>query len=73
MKIYILTQIQDANYDMQWAFTKIVFASGSITKVVEYAKNEYGVEIQTLDCLELDAEQFYGYKVEEVNVEVRNK
>jgi len=73
MKVYVLTRVQDANYDMQWAFTKIVFASSSITKVVEYAKNEYGVEVQTLDYLELDAEQFYGYKVEEVNVEVRNK
>lgn len=73
MKIYVLTQVQDCNYDMQWAFTKVVFASGSITKVVEHAKKEYGVEIQTLDYLELDSEQFYGYKVEEVDVEVRNK
>lgn len=73
MKIYVLTQVQDCNYEIQWAFTKIVFASGSITKVIEHAKTEYGVEIQTLDYLELDAEQFYGYKVEEVNVEVRNK
>lgn len=73
MKIYVLTQVQDANYEMQWAFTKIVFASGSITKVVEHAKKEYGVEIHTLDYLELDSDQLYGYKVEEVDVEVRNK
>jgi chorismate-pyruvate lyase len=73
MKIYTLTQVQDANYEMQWAFTKIVFASGSITKVIEHAKKEYGVEIQTLDFLELDAEEFYGYKVEEINIEMRNK
>lgn len=73
MKIYTLTRVQDANYEMQWAFTKIVFASGSITKVIEHAKKEYGVEIETLDVLEPDSEEFYCYKVEEVTVEVRNK
>lgn len=73
MKIYTLTRIQNAEYTMQWAFTNIVYASSSISKVVEYAKKTYGVVIDTLDWVELDDDESFGYKVEEVTVEVRNK
>ncbi len=73
MKIYTLTRIQNAEYSMQWAITSIVYASSSISKVVEYAKKEYDVTIDTLDFVEFDKDEFYGYKVEELNVEVRNK
>lgn len=73
MKVYALVEVRNAEYSMEWAFTKIVFCSDSISKVIDHAKQEYGVVINELDYLELDTEENCGYKVEEVLVNTRNK
>lgn len=73
MKIYALTRIQNPDCTMPWEFTSIVYASASISKVIDHAKNKYGIVIDTLDFVEIDEDEVYGYKVEEIDVEVRNK
>lgn len=69
MKIYTLVRIYNPEYVLDFVVTSTVYASSSISKVVEYAKEKYDVVIDTLDVVVMNEDELYGYKVEEINIE----
>ena len=73
MKVYCLIEVQMDDTPQVYGLPRIAYCSNSITKVVEYTKETTGVEISELDKIELDSEEYYGYKIQEIEVDSKGK
>jgi len=73
MKVYTLMRIQNASHVSEWIDAKVVYCSTSVTKAIEFAKSEYGIIIDSLSWVEIDEEENYGYILQEIYVNTRDK